>query len=275
MRLPKFLFLSILLTRSISSTVQAVGFASSVVSYVPGSGFATEFGTGLGYTNALAALGEPSRSTPGPFGGPVDPFSPPFLSEQVVSLGAGGSLTVALSSPITNRPDHGYGIDFMIYGNAGFIISNGDFSGSGVTDGSLFSANEGRTRVSVSANNLDWYLLDPSKAPSVDGLLPTDGAGDFGIPPNPALQSASFAGLDLVGIRKQYAGSAGGAGFDLAWALDAQGLYPGFDEVRFVKIEVMSGRAEIDGISVVPEPSVMALVGAGAMLLISRRRRAE
>jgi hypothetical protein len=40
-----------------------------------------------GFTNATAALFEPSRVTPGMFGGPVDPFSPPYLSSQVVSVG--------------------------------------------------------------------------------------------------------------------------------------------------------------------------------------------
>src|SRR5438034_7355902 len=73
-------------------------FADSVVAYNPGSGFAA------GYTNATAALGSPSRQTVDPdptFGGtyPVDPFSPPYLSTQLVSLGAGGSLTVRLDTP--------------------------------------------------------------------------------------------------------------------------------------------------------------------------------
>src|SRR5687767_8543491 len=55
---------------AIQTSAQPSGYASSVLSYDSGSGFA------IGYTNASSALGEPSRVTPGQFGGPVDPFSP-------------------------------------------------------------------------------------------------------------------------------------------------------------------------------------------------------
>ncbi|MGN6387864.1 MAG: hypothetical protein ACTHMT_16665, partial [Verrucomicrobiota bacterium] len=62
---------------SLVSASRASGFADSIVSYSSGSGFAP------GYTNSAAALGEPSRVTPGEFGGPVDPFNSPYLKEQV------------------------------------------------------------------------------------------------------------------------------------------------------------------------------------------------
>src|SRR5438876_9611741 len=93
-------------------------YASTVVSYVPGSGFAA------GYTNPVAALGQPSRVTPGTFGGPVDPFDPPYLSTQLVSIGAGGSLTVKFNTPVLNHPLNRFGLDFIIFGNAFFVITN-------------------------------------------------------------------------------------------------------------------------------------------------------
>src|SRR4051794_24056302 len=65
------------------STVHAK-FASSVVSSVPGTGVSSF------YTNPAAALGEPSRVTPGEYGGPIDPFNPAYMSSQLVSIGAGG-----------------------------------------------------------------------------------------------------------------------------------------------------------------------------------------
>ena len=35
----------------------AAGYADGVVNYNPGTGYATEFGTGIGYTDPLVALG--------------------------------------------------------------------------------------------------------------------------------------------------------------------------------------------------------------------------
>ena len=52
-------------------------FADQITAYEPGADFATDFATGLGFTNSVAALGAPSVITPGDFGGPVTPFSPP------------------------------------------------------------------------------------------------------------------------------------------------------------------------------------------------------
>src|SRR4051794_32951566 len=97
----------------VQGVVQAQ-FASSVVSYVPGSGVSSSF------TNPASALGEPSRVTPGAFGGRVDPFDSAYLGSQLVWLGAGGSLTLKFNPPITNDPAHPFGLDFIIFGNAGF-----------------------------------------------------------------------------------------------------------------------------------------------------------
>jgi hypothetical protein len=252
-----------------STPTQGASYADSVVSYVPGN-------ASSGFTNTSAALGEPSRTTPGTFGGPVDPFNPPYLNEQVVSIGAGGSITVAFSNPILNSPAHPFGLDFMIYGNAGFMITNANYTGGGITDGTLFGANSGSTRVSVSADNLLFYQLDPTRAPIVDTLFPTDGAGNFDLPVNPQLGQKDFAGLDVAGIRSLYADSGGGAGFDLAWALDAAGNNVDLPEVRFIRVDVLSGGAEIDGFAsagAVPEPAPWMLLGLGAITLLTRWRR--
>src|SRR5262245_44936227 len=93
-------------------------FADAVVSYTSGTGFQP------GYNTPTSALGEPSRITPGTFGGPVDPFNSAYLSSQLVSLGIGGSLTVQFNSPILNNPANPFGLDFNIFGNAGFIVTN-------------------------------------------------------------------------------------------------------------------------------------------------------
>src|SRR5262249_8442525 len=134
-------------------------YASSVVSYVPGIGFAA------GYTNPAAALGEPPRITPGTFGGPVDPFDPPYLRSQLVSLGAGGSLTVKFSTPVLNHPLNRFGIDLIIFGNAFFVVTNAidpvtfEYIGTPATDGSIFGNAAGATRVSVSRDGDLFYEL--------------------------------------------------------------------------------------------------------------------
>lgn len=239
-------------------------YATAVVDYSPGVGVATEFGTGLGYTLTDSVLGEPSRSTPGPFGGPVDPFSAPYLREQLLSIGTGGSLTVALAA--RNDPANPYGIDFQIFGGAFFVIVNGDYTGGGITDGTTFGGSSGKTRLSVSPDGITYYTLDPSRAPTADGLYPTRGEGDFHIPVNPALAAGDFAGLGLGEISLKYQLSGGGTGYDLDWAQRPDGTSANISEIQFVRIDVLEGRSDLDGLAAVravPEPATWALFLSG------------
>ena len=253
--IPPFSILIAILFLIPHSTAQPSGFANSVLSYNSGSGFVAS------YTNTSSALGEPSRITPGQFGGPVDPFSPPYLSEQLVSVGAGGHLILRFDSQVLNNPANPFGIDFLVFGNSGFSITNGDFGGGGITDGSLFGANSGETRVSVSADGTTFYELTPSLTPVVDSPFPTDGTGNFQTPVNPALTRDSFAGKNLTQIRQLYQGSGGGGGFDIGWARNLQGQPANLGSIQYVRIDVLSGVSEIDGIAmVVPEPGHMGLV---------------
>jgi hypothetical protein len=219
------------------------------VSYEAGVGAATRF------ANAETALGQPSQFNP--FSDPTDPFNPPYGTNQIVSVGAGGHLTLQFSRPILNHPLNRYGRDFIIFGNAGFIITNEfdlvlfDWIGTPATDGSLFGTATGEVIVSVSRNGRDFYVLDPSLAPSVDGFAPTDGLGDPGIPVSPGLSASDFAGATLEDLRTLYQGSAGGASYDLDWARDTAGRGVFLPEIRFVRIDVLDGHAEIDAITAV------------------------
>lgn len=229
-------------------------FADRIVSYHPGAGFSP------GFTNASSALGEPSRATPGTFGGPVDVFNPPYLASQLVSIGAGGSLTVQFGKPVINHPNNLYGIDFIVFGNPGFIITNEfsfetfDWIGTPATDGSLFGANAGRTRISVSQDGVHFFSLNPALAPTVDGPLPTDGAGDFHTPADPTLTATDFAGFTAGQIRALYLGSAGGTGYDISWAQDATGKPVKLGAIRFIRVEVLEGKSEVDGFASVFVP---------------------
>jgi hypothetical protein len=243
----------------------AANHAAEVISYESGTGAAA------GYNLTASILGEPSRVTPGEFGGPVDPFSAPWQPGQLLSLGAGGSVTLRFDEPVFDLSANPFGLDFIIFGAAAFLIVNGDFSGGGITDGSLFGNNTGLTEVWVSADGLSFHRLNPALAPVVDGLFPTDGVGDFTQPVNPALSGADFAGLGLSGIRAFYDGSAGGTGFDIGWAQDASGAPAGLDRIEFVRIDVLSERAEIDALSAVPEPSAARLLLLAVVLMVFMR----
>lgn len=256
----------------------AGGFAAEVIDYQPGVGYATDWATGTGYTDATTALGEPSRVTVDPhpqWGGTfeVNPFNGPYLLSQVVSIGEGGSLTVRLGTPAADDPTHPHGVDFVVFGHSAFLITNGDYTGGGITDGSLLGAAEaGSTRVEVSADGATFYELNPSLAPVVDGLFPTDGTGSFSQPVDPSLAAGDFDGLGLPEIQALYAGSAGGAGYDLAWALDSEGNPVALATANYIRVSVVSGHAEIDGFSVVPEPSSLALLVLGGAVLAGRLR---
>jgi PEP-CTERM motif len=229
-------------------------FAGNVVSYNSGTGFAA------GFTNATAALGAPAS------GAAVTPFAPPFSKSQLVSIGAGGEITLQLNTPFAHNPSNPYGIDFNIFANEFFVSSGGNVSG-------LFY-HTASTLVQVSTDGSDWFTLNPSLAPQVGELFPTDGNGNPFIPVDPSLTLASFTGDNLAGIRSLYNGSAGGTGYDLAWAQDANGNSVTLAGVDFIRIEVGSGVVDLDAIAAVPEPASWALLVTGLLLLSWHRRAA-
>ena len=224
-------------------------FADSVADYRPGTDVDPR------YAHPSAALGEPSRFTPGAFGGPVDVFDAAYLTNQVVSIGPGGAITLQFRDAIRADPSHPFGLDFIIFGNAGFVITNGDYSGGGLTDGSLYGNNSGSSSVSVSKDGITFYLLNPAIAPTVDSWFPTDGAGNFFLPVSPSLRASDFSGKDIQQISALYAGSGGGAGFSLGWAQDQNGQGVIVDSAQFVRVESIGGKFEIDALAAV-DPSL-------------------
>jgi hypothetical protein len=259
----KMLWFSALAGLLLVRFVSYAQFANGIISYIPGSGFSPNF------TNSNAALGAPAS------GSGTTPFAPPFSTSQLVSIGAGGSLTLQFNSPIINNPANPYGIDMMIFGNSFFVITSGSGS-SAITSGAIFTSTVS-TRVEVSADGSSWFTLDPGLAPNVGTLFPTDGAGNPAVPVNPALTSADFNGLNLSGIRALYGGSAGGAGFDLSWARDGNGNSVDLQSASFLRIDVLNGRTQIDAVSAVPEPGawMMTAIAGVLWLKVGRQRKAN
>lgn len=237
-------------------------WASAVVAYVPGTGVNPQ------YTDPAAALGPPTRFTGGTlFPAAVTPFNPPWMPYEIVSIGAGGSLTLRFDTPITNDPAHPFGIDLIVFGNAGFIDTGFP---AGIA-GPLFGA--GRGRIEVSGDGVNWFTIPGVEA---DALYPTLGYADlsdpyattpgqvltdFTRPVNPALDPTGLTFAQLVAA---YDGSGGGAGVDLATV--------GLTAAPFVRITNphATGTVEIDALARVPTPGTLLLIFSA---LAPRRRR--
>ncbi|MEM9066533.1 MAG: hypothetical protein AAGB51_13695 [Planctomycetota bacterium] len=232
-------------------------FATTVVEYTPGSNPAS------GFTDPTAALGSPTRFG---VGGAITPFNSSFGSDETVSIGEGGSLTLGFDQTVLDDPNNPFGIDLLVFGNSFFGL---DF-GSGLATGAIFS--EGGT-IELSENGVDWFEVVGVEA---DGLFPTLGyqdvtepfpstAGsvltDFHTPVDPNLD---VTGMTIVEIAAAYNGSGGGAGIDIGST--------GLSAVNFIRFSNAIGSGvtpEIDAVSiVVPAPmSVLALTP------LARRRR--
>jgi hypothetical protein len=243
-------------------------YADTVISYDPGTG------ASAGYDDPGTALGAPSRTTGGP--SDVTIFNSPWETTDVVSIGAGGHLTVFFDEPIVDDPLNPYGTDLLIFGNSFF------FAGPGFTvDG-------------VSADPASVYLSDNGtdfvEVPGVfaDDLFPTQGFldttdpfGGFGglndgtipsnffLPVDPALSFSDLLGLSYLEVLALYAGSGGGTSVDLASV--------GLSSAQYVRIEGLAASAEIDAfvnLAAAPEPGALALLLLG-LPIIARRRRNE
>jgi len=244
-------------------------WADAVVSYDPGSGAAE------GYTDPAVVLGTPERYTgEGVWPGVVSMFNPAWGADEIVSIGDGGQLTVRFDEPITDDPSHLYGVDLIIFGNAGFIdvaYPNGQIG----DPAGMFGADP--AVIEVSADGVTFFEIPDVFA---DALFPTQGyldsgpydaspgsePADFLRPMNPSLSLSDFDGLSYAEALALYDGSGGGAPVDLAWAVDSEGQPAGLTQAWYVRIRYSGpANAEIDAFAVVPEPGVLVLVLGGVV----------
>jgi hypothetical protein len=253
---------------SLGAAHAADPWADRLVQFTAGTGGAS------GYTNAATALGSPDRIAGASIGfpSPITPFAPAFEASQLVSLGRGGSITVAFDEPVENDPTNPYGIDLLLFSNSFYADVSPDFTG---TAGPVSS--EGGL-VEVSADGINWFSV---AGPSADGPFPTlafsDLAGpydptpgssptDFTRPVNPAFNAE---GLTFAQIVAGYDGSGGGAGFDIAST--------GLASISFVRVTNplnATGTPEIDAFAdVSPVPAPSSLLLALAALPSLRRKR--
>ena len=216
-------------------------FAAEVVDYQPGADVP------VGFDNPDTALGEPTRYTGvGAFPGVVTPFNPPYLDSEVVTLGAGGSLTLRLGTPALDAATNPFGVDLIIFHNGGYI--DAAFP-AGVVGGTFFDGGA----IEVSADGVEFFAIPGIAAESnfptlgyLDLLTPFteergDVVSDFRLPVDPAIDPD---GMDWSQLLTAYDGSGGGVGIDIAAA--------GLGEVNFVRITAGDGETpDIDAVSVV------------------------
>lgn len=242
-------------------------WADAIVSFDAG------LGGSPGYDTPSVVLGPPERQTGEGTASPsvVSPFSPAWMPDEVVSIGLGGWLVVSFDQPITDDPDNAWGIDLIVFGNAGFSdmaypagVCGGLFGGDG---GTVLLSQDGQTWTEVPGLDADgpwptigWLDAGPyDTQPGTVGMNPTR-------PVNPALDVTSVSGLDHESLLEQYAGSAGGAGIDLG-AL-------GLTAIRFVQIAVPDDAllaVEIDAIVDAgpnPDPSGDGVIGVDDLLIV-------
>ncbi len=258
------LCLSLLFTliSSVASAALMNPWADNVISYFPGH----NPGPVAGHTDPFNALGAPTRSTnpASPWGGPVTPGSPAWGPNELVSLGAGGSLTLSFDEPITDDPDNPYGIDLLVFGNSYYIGAYNANPATGAhTEGGV---------IEVSQDGLTYFTVTGA----ADGPFPTNGytdAGatiptDFTKPVNPAFDGSGHTISEIIA---GYKGSGGGFGVDIAPT--------GLSEISYIRFSNPLGATvtpEIDAVAdvaSVPEPTSLVLfIFAGISLTALRKR---
>jgi hypothetical protein len=194
-------------------------FADVVIDYVPGDGASP------GYTTPETALGSPARFTGGVFEPmAVSIFNPAWRPDEIVSIGAGGSLTVAFETPVEDDPLNPFGVDLIVFGNALFVTASAP--GVVISDPAQLTAEGGV--IELSPDGLNWFAVPGLEA---DGRFPTEGyldlidpyavepgivPSDFTLPVDPSLELSDFDGLQYEEALRLYAGSGGGTGVDIA-----------------------------------------------------------
>lgn len=247
-----FCFLALLGTQTAHAQ-----YAAAVVSYDQGTNPAA------GYTDPYTALGSPERFTgEGSFPGYVTAFNPPFGTNELVSIGSTGHLTLRLSHFVVPDPA---GPEIGVFTNVGIADENYP---NGQAGNPLFAFGVDDALVEVSTNGLAWESLGVTKFD-----IPTQGytdvantvESDFQQPFVGAL--TDFNGLALSDpanpdILDLLAGSGGGTWLDIS----ATGLAK-VGYIRFSVPATSGTNFELDAVSIsatalggqIPEPNTLAI----------------
>ncbi len=267
-----FVFVVIVCIFQFFNSYASASYAAGVVSYDSGTGAVPD------YNNPMAALGRGPKDT-GEFMGTVyyvTPFNAPYSADDVVSIGLGGHITLQLANyalPLEDSPEIG------VFTYQQFAQDNWPVGGTH-DPVILFRASQ-KTIVEVSEYGLSWMALNNGESMTFD-IPPNayqDVAGtieaDYGMPFTGVLSDFDNK-LTVQDTIDVYSGSAGGTWFDIS----ATGL----DKVGYVRFSVAGDAAnsfELEELSIannalglpVPEPSTIALVLLGGLIMSRKNKR--
>jgi hypothetical protein len=273
---------------TVMGRIATAQFATEIVSYDQGTTPAIDFSSGLPYNISAAAIGSPARFTnDSSFPSIVSPFSPPFLRDQIVSIGEGGELTLRLSNyalPLATAPQIG------VFSNVGIVDTNYP-TGQAGSPATTFGTDS--AKVEVSPDDVSWISLG-----KIDFDIPTNGYTDIASP------YAGAPGNALSDFQKPFTGSLSdfselkynNGGGDILSLLDGSGggkwldlAGTGLPKVGFIRFSVADDgnsatklNFELDAVAIshaalggatVPEPaSVLLVAELLAMLVVGRWR---
>jgi hypothetical protein len=259
---------TICLTTALTANFARAQYAVEVLSYDPGVNPA------VGYTNPSTTLGLPERSTgEGSFPGNVTVFNPPFGTDELVSIGTGGHLSLRLSHFAVPDPT---GPEIGVFTNTGIADENYPHGQAG---NPLFAFGVDDAAVELSADGLHWESLG-----TITFDIPTQGNADVDatVPSNfhqPFVGSLNdFNGLPLddpanPDILELLAGSGGGMWLDISSVPLAKVGY-----IRFSVPADLGLNFELDAVVIsasamaarVPEPSALLLMGLALVGIVMR-----
>lgn len=257
-------------------------FGMEIVSYVKGTGHTVDYLNFEPFDKPEMALGPPTAMTTGdednipeatavpvvpvypPFrahwADPSDPNNPyppfPYTHGELVTVGNGGEIVIKFSHAVEDDENNLYGIDLIVFGNAGQTTQTAAFWTNGNPETFIVAGGVIREPaiVSVSQDGLTWY--EYSSGPYADDFGPTagfqwDDANDVWgeqlnptRPLDPNATAADFAGMSVAEMIDAYDGSAGGTGFDIAEF--------GLDWIQYVRISDDPNRtntSEVDAVA--------------------------
>ncbi len=238
----------------------------------------------LRFNNPTNALGEPKRfvniysgSWSGVgysdvYGGVVHPAVPAYGGGMHLSLvppdaedeDRPGYVVIAFDHDVEDDPDNPFGVDFIVFGNAGCTKSSTTgmtamddpatcrLTGTGFPEESVVEVAQSadgpwygsdRWRTSDGFAPTLGYVYDPANADMnlYSGNLWWGAPTDPTYPVDPRVSFSDCAGLTLAQLCQRYNGSAGGAGYDLADVEDLPVNAQGRKWFRYVKISCAWG----------------------------------